>query len=231
MTGSSGSSGGQGGGNKVGNLLLAGGLALLLGVGVTVTIVTNLVPKPPVATPEPPPPASASTAIPPRTTGGNAPPPIRLDDKEELRGRDRDAVVLTVTAYGMPARIGIQATNDAEVLSRGNYAADRGVDAACLPDVQYPGACVSFIVTKRGATVTVTAGDARAGFWPILEYVRGAGCDIADGSKDESCTLSLAGDVDMTALYSGDYSGGKVQYPTCPVPRPPARNDWESRCR
>ncbi len=229
-----GSSGGQGGGyNKVGALLLAGGLAILIGAGtIIVDIPRDSATPAATAAPAAASPIAAATSAP----ASPPPPPPPMFDREALRGRDRNAVVLTITAYGMPARIGVQAANDSEVRSRGAFDAGLGVDYACNPDTQYPNPCVTYIVTQRGANVTVTAGDARAGLWPLLESLEGGGCKLTDGATDKSCTVTLAADIEMTARYYGEDSSGKHPFPKCPPNTAEYRarfpsSAWLARCQ
>ena len=115
--------------------------------------------------------AGAPTAPAAAPTSSNAAP--AAGSKESLRRGDPNATILTITAYGMPARVSVQAQNASEVKSQGMYDPGRGTDFACTPDTQYPNPCVTFIVVQRGAMVTVTAGDSRAGFWPVFSYLRG----------------------------------------------------------
>lgn len=148
-------------------------------------------------------------------------------DREKLREGHPDAVILTITAFGLPARIG------AEIADADNQKLDSGQVKTCTPDEIYPDPCVWYWVVKRGTAVAVSAGDSRAGYWPDLDFVQGPGCNLKGGSGvDQSCALTLESDVDLTAVYFGSESPGLAhyQYPTCPTQRsrPPA---WASRCR
>lgn len=147
-------------------------------------------------------------------------------DREALKEGNPDAVVLTITAYGLPARVSAQVTDS------DNQKIAQGYIKSCAPEDLFPEPCVSYWVVKRGATVTVTAGDSLAGYWPNLDAVTGPGCNLSGGGTDQTCTLNLLSDVDLTAVYSGGESPGLAhyQYPTCPTQRqrPPS---WASRCR
>ena len=86
---------------------------------------------------------------------------------------------------------------------------------------------------KKGAVVKLSAGDSKAGYWPVLESVRGPGCNLEENGKDQTCTITVVGDVEYTAKYYGGESPGKLHftYPECPTQRgnnPPA---WMSRCQ
>lgn len=147
-------------------------------------------------------------------------------DRDALReGYDEDAVLLTITAYGMPARVSATADNPDDSYSNGFV-------SSCPPDDIYPQPCVSYVLAKRGASVTVSVGDSRAGYWPVLDYVRGAGCDIVGNGRDQTCKISLSSDVDLVALYSGGENPGLSYYafPTCPTQRGAATSAWQSRC-
>ncbi len=233
------SSGGSGSGssgsyNKVGMLLLGGlglaGLIIFLGGG------DKDDPEPVVEATSAPTTVAAAPNVPvaTRQTSQTNPQPSGVD-KDALRLRDPNNVIVTVAAYGLPARVGITAQNDSEVKSRGVYVAGNA-NLACLPDAQYPNACVSYMVVPRGATVTVTAGDSRAGFWPVLDSLRGPGCEKAgNGDRDVSCTLTLAGDADFTATYYGDTTpSGRYVFPKCPVASErgsATTSPWIARCQ
>jgi hypothetical protein len=158
-------------------------------------------------------------------------------DKDALRRLDPNALLITLTAHGMPARVGIQAQNDSEVVSRGTFVLGK-MNTACIPETQYPAPCVSYMLVKRGATVNVQFGDSRAGFWPLFGYIRGGGCDReGGGSIDRTCSIIMLSDVDMTAMYYGDTTpSGRYQYPKCPVPEERSRpgatvEPWIARCQ
>lgn len=212
-SGGSGASGSGGSVNKVGLLLTAGaGLLLIMGGAIIVN-------DPEPADPEPVPTAQAAATATAMTSSQPTQPrnPPPLFDRNTLRGRDPNAIIITVAGYGLPARVGIQAANDDEVLARGAFDPAQGVERACKPQTQLPGPCISYMVVKRGASVTVTAGDARAGNWPALDYLRGAGCDIVGDGKDHTCRVTLGADADLEARFYGSESPGtKFQYPTCP---------------
>lgn len=235
---SSGSSGGgssNGGMNKVAAVLAGAlgivGLIIVLGGGgggsSDVTAKETVVPTTP-------PVAAATIAQPTRAPSATNAPPAGFD-KEQLRNRDPNAVIVTVTAFGMPARVGIEAQNAGEVRSRGMFVAGN-LNLACLPDAQYPNACVSYIVVQRGATVTVTAGNSRAGYWPILEKLSGGGCDrtAPNSDKDVTCTITVFQDADIVATYYGDTTpDGKYFFPKCPANRgaAAATSPWIARCQ
>jgi hypothetical protein len=155
-------------------------------------------------------------------------------EKETLRANYPNSVVITITAFGMPARVGIEAQNDAEVFSRGVYIAGN-TNLACLPDAQYPNPCVTYMVVQRGATVTVQAGNSRAGYWPILESLSGGGCDRpgTGDDRDITCTLTLFQDADISARYYGeDTPNGRYDFPKCPAGAAgSATSEWIKRCQ
>jgi hypothetical protein len=114
---------------------------------------------------------------------------------------------LTIIAYGLPARISptLQGTN--QVLN-GEFREQ------CTPEVQFPKPCIFDYKVKKGSSYTITAGDSRAGFWPVLASVSGPGCNLSGGSgRDVSCTIQVFADVEITAKYSN----GEVSYPVCPA--------------
>jgi hypothetical protein len=162
------------------------------------------------------------------TTAGKDPtvrpgPTQRPTPVDDLRG-DPDNVILTITANGMPARISAQATNPSvEVRQRQK--------ASCVPDDQFPGPCVTYYVAKRGTEMKITAGDSRAGYWPVLQGVHGGGCELPESSQDVSCTINLQSDVEVTATYYGsDTPNGTYVFPVCPAKRSSPQPSWASRC-
>jgi hypothetical protein len=231
--GSGGSSGSGGGAAKAGAVILAilggiTGLIILTGGGGDDA------------------PAAVGTTAPTQNTGGgnsaatvppsSSSPQTTGFDREALRGGDPEAVVVTVAAFGLPARVSVTADSPDDVISQGMFDPAEGVDFACLPDDQYPNPCVSFVVVKRGAAVTITAGNSRAGFWPNLDRLEGGGCTMPGTGTDTdvTCGFSAFQDADVIAYYYGDTTAsGKYLYPNCPVAsdrgnNPPA---WASRCQ
>ena len=174
----------------------------------------------------------------PAPTSAPANPTVRpssASGKDALRARFPDSAIVTIAAYGMPARVNIVAQNDSQVLSRGVYI-EGDVDLACLPDAQYPRPCVSYMIVPRGATVTVSAGEALAGPWPVLDSLKGPGCDQkGTGGRDVSCSVTAGGDMDFIATYYGqDTPNGRYDYPKCPaseVARLRAASPWAARCQ
>jgi hypothetical protein len=156
-------------------------------------------------------------------------------DKTTLR-LDPDAVIVAITAYGMPARVAIVVQNDGDRLSTGMFDPARGVNTGCLPDTQFPGPCVSYAVVRKGASVNITAGNSRAGFWPNLDFLRGPGCDLGrTGDRDHVCTITVSADVEFVAVYYGeDTPNGLYQFPKCPageaLERARASSQWARRC-
>jgi hypothetical protein len=135
----------------------------------------------------------------------------------------------------MPARVGITAADDSQVLSRGVYV-EGNLDLACLPDAQYPAPCVTYMIVKPSVNVTITAGDAQAGPWPVLDSLKGPGCDQKSaGSRDVTCTATAALDMDFVATYYGqDTPNGRYDYPKCPaseIARLRTTSPWAARCQ
>lgn len=242
-----GGSGGSAGGGRSGGLGRAGLIVLALLGGIAgIVIVTGITggsdDDPPAAVdPTPPPPgvtASTSTVTATATaTSGPTGRPTTSFDKEALRAGNPDAVVVTVAAYGLPARVSLVATNSDELLSQGMFDPGKGVDFSCLPDDQYPNPCVGYLVVTRGAEVTVTAGNSRAGFWGILDRLEGGGCSIpgSGGDQDTTCSFSAFQDADISAYYYGETTpSGRFDYPTCPVAAERgtyAATSWIARCQ
>lgn len=227
--GGSGSSGGSGGSsNKVGMLLLGAGLVAIIGLFGPRLVDGDDDDKAPKATPVPT--IAVSNGAPATQVPTSAPtarpgPTTRATPVDDLRG-DPNNAILTITAYGMPARVSA-AAEDPSISVRQRQ------KASCSPDDQYPEPCVTYYVAPRGTTLKVTAGDSRAGYWPALDFVRGAGCDLQGDGRDLTCIIALTGDVEVTAQYYGGENPGlfHYQFPTCPTQRgnnPPA---WAARCR
>mgnify|MGYP001000202368 CR=1 FL=1 len=67
-------------------------------------------------------------------------------------------------------------------------------------------------------------GDSRAGYWPVLDYVNGAGCNVsAPVIADFSCPFTLVSDTTVNAGYSGSEGsapGTIYRYPACPPSKP-----------
>ena len=166
-------------------------------------------------------PSAVAPTQPPSSSRPHAPAGV---NKEELKEGFDDAAVLVITAYGMPARVSAAADNPDEELS-GAFVKQ------CIPDDIFPEPCVSYLVVKRGASVTVQAGDSKAGYWPVLDSVSGA-CNLTGNGQDQTCTFTLYQDSDIVAVYSGGESPGlsHYQYPTCPTQRGNASAPWTSRC-
>ena len=227
-SGDGGSSGGLSGMNKVAMLLAGGTIAGLIGWFVF-----------PGGGEDKPAPQLASTTVAEATLphGGGAvaptvvpssPVPGRAGiDREALTAGYPDGALLTITAYGMPARVSAALENeDDSVFTRGTV-------KQCVPDEQFPDPCVYYWLVKKGTSATITAGDSRAGYWPSLESATGAGCNLAGDGLDHTCTITVAADVDIVATYYGGESPGLAHYtyPVCPTNRGPAPPAWASRCR
>jgi hypothetical protein len=179
--------------------------------------------------------AAGSGAAPTRPAGNATARPTTASPKDALRARFPGSVIVTVTAYGMPARVGITAADDSQVLSRGVYV-EGNLDLSCLPDQQYPAACVSYVIVKPGVNVTISAGEARAGPWPVFDSLKGPSCDQkGSGDRDVTCTATAAADMDFVATYYGsDTPNGRYDYPKCPaseIARLRASSPWAARCQ
>jgi hypothetical protein len=181
----------------------------------------------------PPQQVAGPTSVPPPTTRpAQTPNPQSIGfDREAIRRIDPNAVIVSITAYGMPARVGLQTQNSADQLSSGSFVPDRGVNVACLPDVQYASPCTSYVLVKKGATIVVSAGNSLAGFWPSLDHLRGPGCDIGKVSADRTCTVQASSDLDYVAVYYGSDSSGDYVYPRCPPNRGTSTSEWIRRCQ
>lgn len=230
MAGGSGSGGASSGGGSVNKTAL-----LLFGAGLTAIIAImgpRILPDDE-AEPEPEPapsvsvvagggekPVSSVTAAQPTRAQSSAPVRPIPDD---LRSDPNDAV-LTIVAYGLPARISATARDPAISLRQ-------RVREFCSPDI-YPEPCITDYVAKKGTVLTITAGDSRAGPWPVLDYVTGGGCNLKGNGDDLKCEITLTGDIQVEAWYYGEVSGAPAfQFPKCPPDKgsnPPA---WVSRCQ
>ena len=131
--GGSGSGGSSGGYNKVAALLIGaltiGGLIIFLAGGGG-----DDTPKDgPVATSAPVQAVVPSTAPAPTQRPSTTQAQPSGFDKNSLRLNDPNNVVLSITAYGMPARVSLQAVNAGDTKSNGSFDAGRGTNAACLP--------------------------------------------------------------------------------------------------
>lgn len=240
MAGSGSNRGGSGGGlsgaNKVAMAVAGGTLAGLIiwfnwpGGGAddvpaptpVVTVVNTIEPEPGDG-------VSGPTAAP-----ASAAPQAASADREAITAGYPEGALLTITAFGMVARVGATFEDEENsVFTRGMFARD--TTTQCVPDEQYPDPCIYYWLVKSGTVVTVTAGEALAGWWPSLEYVRGPGCDLTGNGLDQTCTLTLAADVELVATYYGGESPGNPHYtyPVCPTRRegPPAPPAWTARCR
>ena len=144
---------------------------------------------------------------------------------EELRGSP-DNVILTVTVYGMPGRVG------AEAIDR-NIEIRQRQKGSCSPDDQYPEPCVTYYVAKHGTEMRIYGGDSRAGYWPVLSSVSGAGCNLSEPFRaDFSCPVTLLSDIGVEARYYGSSTnGGTVFYPKCPAALGDSRPGWAARCQ
>ncbi len=233
---SSDGAGGSGGYNKVAALLLAGGLAIMATLivprvirqddSVPVATVTATA----AAAPEPNRPAAA-------TPSNTSPRGAQIADRTALvQGYPADSVVLSVVAFGMPARISATFEREADRYTSGLYISGSGGQHACSPDEQYPEPCIYYWVAHRNAALRLTAGNALAGFWPDLDSLRGPGCNIARTNADATCTLTLGADQQFEATYYGSQSGqGEYRFPVCPTGESRTRastlSTWVGRCR
>lgn len=234
-----GSGGGLSGASKVAIVIAGGTVAGLIGFFVVpdgddgddppptpaVTIVAT-------ATRPPEPDGSSSVVtVPPAATVVAKPSGI---DRKALTDGYPEGALLTITVFGMPARVGATFEDEANsVYTRGMFVRDPGT--ACMPDQQYPDPCIYYWLVKPGTNVTVTAGDSRAGYWPAFEAVHGPGCELVggdSGGQDVSCTLTLALDVEMVATYYGSERPGLAHYtyPVCPTQRGEQPPSWAARC-
>ena len=222
--GSSGSSGGNA--NKVGALLLGAGLlGLIILVG--------------------PGPFDGDDGgdAPPATTDGSAasgdggPPPTSAPAQPTARGASTarpsatlaptDEVVLRIVAYGLPARVSAH-------LRPGEEGMRTYFPKSCAPEEIFPDPCVAEYTVKKGTTVVVSAGDSLAGYWPGLKSLKGPGCDIVGPvPRDQECTLTLVGDVELVAVYVGSESPPAREFPYPECPHRPGNNlpAWLSRCK
>jgi hypothetical protein len=219
-SGGSGSSGGSGGGNKVAMLVGGGTLAGLIGWFVIYGGAGGSSDPTPTAVAVAPATATRSAPSGPATI-----PPASVA-KPTRTPSTPSGVTLTITAYGLPARVSATfADEDNDVL-------DHGTRAPCTPDELYPDPCVYYWVVRKDAAVTISAGDALAGYWPALDSVSGPGCDITGNGRDQTCTLTVSADIELVAKFSGGESPGLAHYvyPTCPTQRDRAPA-WASRCR
>ena len=225
MAGSDGGSGGSGGMNKV---------AMLLAGGTVVGLITwFLWPGGDDGKPTPTPATTVAVAtvpsggstVPTIPPGSSAPQPAGIDRKALTAGYP-DGALLTITAYGMPARV------SAIIEDEDNTVFTHGAIKQCVPDEQFPDPCVYYWLVKKGTPATITAGDSRAGYWPSLESVAGAGCDIKGDGVDHTCTITLSADADIVATFYGGESPGLAHYvyPVCPTNRGPSSPAWASRC-
>lgn len=227
--GGGGSSGGGGSANKVGALLLGGGL---------IAIIAILGPRAFDGDDDDPAPAPTAEGLPSGGGGAVTPAPTAQPTArpqpttrptqtadEELRGSP-DNVILTVTVYGMPGRVG------AEPIDRSIEIRQRQ-KGSCSPDDQYPEPCVTYYVAKRGTEMRIYGGDSQAGYWPALSSVSGAGCNVSGPLRaDFSCPVTLLSDMGVEARYYGDTTnGGTVYYPKCPASLGNSRPTWASRCQ
>lgn len=224
-----GASSGGGSSNKVAGLLLGGGLIAIIAIfGPRLADGDDDDPKPAPTSqghpsgggrPVTPAPTAQPTVRPQPTTR-----PTQTAD-EDLRG-DPNNVILTVTVYGMPGRVG------AEPLDRSLEIRQRQ-KGSCSPDDQYPEPCITYYVAKRGTAMRIYGGDSRAGFWPVLDTVTGAGCNVSGLlGADFSCPVTLLSDMGVEAHYSGSSTnGGTVSYPKCPANLGNVRPGWADRCQ
>ena len=166
--------------------------------------------------------ASEATAL---AAGSATAPPVRDVFVPIGTAENDDDAILTIVAYGMPARISA-APKDPSA-SMGST-----VREVCIPETQFPKPCITDYRVKKGTEVVITAGDSLAGYWPELESVEGGGCNITPGDKDVSCTLTLVGDVEVVAKYSGGENPGlwHYVYPTCPTQRGNSPPSWAKLC-
>lgn len=222
---------GFGGSNKVAALLIGTAAGLLAIFG------PPLLDDDDEPEPEPEPvPVESVIAVQPADSGAPAPPttvkspavvvPVPVATKppaDDLRG-DPNNVILTIVAYGMPARVSARPTNP-------NATVRERVREVCIPDTQFPNPCITDYVVPKGTEVVVTAGDSLSGYWSSLDSVTGGGCTIAGGTgRDQTCTFTVLSDIELEARYYGsDSTAPKFLYPACPprAQNPPA---WLSRC-
>jgi len=225
----SGSGGGNGSGvsmNKVAAVLTGAtlaGIILIMGPRIlpggededapTPSPVVSPAAQPTIAATRPP---ATAAAIPAQST------PALNDD---LRGGSEN-VILTIIAYGMPARISARAEDP-------TVAVKARVREQCIADVQFPNPCITDYVVRRGTVLIVEAGNSLSGFWPSLDYVRGSGCDLKESAADQTCRIQLDSDASVEAMYFGGESPGDphYQFPTCPTNRGNSPQPWMSRCR
>ncbi|MFN8617554.1 MAG: hypothetical protein U0837_10685 [Dehalococcoidia bacterium] len=214
------SSGGGSSANKVGALLLGGGLLAIIAIFGPRAFGDDDEQVQPAPTAEGLPSGGGSPLTPAPTAQPTARPqpttrPTQTAD-EELRGSP-DNVILTVTVYGMPGRVG------AETIDRSIEIRQRQ-KGSCAPADQYPGPCVTYYVAKRGTAMRLYGGDSQAGYWPAIDYVSGAGCSISRPLiGDFSCPFTLESDMSVEAGYygsEGSAPGTIYRYPNCPPSKP-----------
>jgi hypothetical protein len=213
-----GSAGGNGGtssgSNKVGKLLLGGGAAAIL-----TTIIIIFGPgggDAPPARPEPTAPVPSGGGAGPTVPSSGAPTHAPLPTMIPTAVGSEGEATLTIIAYGLPARIAPTHQGTNEVLN-GEFREQ------CTPEVQFPKPCIFDYKVKKGSAYTITAGDARAGYWSTLHSVSGPGCNLQGGSgQDVSCTIQVFGDVEITAKWATD----QLVYPACPANTGPIRPAW-----
>ncbi len=223
-----GGSGGGGGGRSVNKVALA-----ICGVGVAGLIIFFNPPggdDDPSGDDEPQPtaasiverPTTAPTVPAATTRAVQSAPPARPPGLQV----GPDEAVLTLIAYGLPARFSptLEGSNDT---LRGEFREQ------CTPDIQYPNPCIFDYVVKKGTNVTIHAGDSRAGLWPVLKSVRGPGCTLDGGDGRElSCTVTVGADMSFEAKYFGSQSvDSEYIYPACPKNRGNSPQGWMSRCQ
>lgn len=223
--------GGSNGFSKLAALLLGGGLLGILTIfGPRLGGDDSAPPPGPTRPPQDIPTVSGGNTAPPPPT--SVPEPTKATTGEmgspddDLRG-DPGNVILTITVYGLPGRVG------AELVDKGQEMRQRQAKA-CVADL-YPEPCITYYIVKPGTSLRITGGDARAGMWPVLEYFRGAGCNVEGPvSKDFSCQVVITSDTNAEARYYGDTTpSGRYSYPKCAKPgdRGNVLSAWMERCQ
>ncbi len=229
----SGSGAGDGGGGSSGvskliALLFGGGLVAILSIFGPRFVRDDDSPNPAPATPSPQSPVGNGAAV---TTAPTIQPAVRTPNptsapggEDDLRG-DPDNVIITVTVYGMPGRVSVEAADP-------SVAVRQRVKEVCSPDQIFPGPCVTSFVAKRGSPLLLIGGNALAGYWPTLAYARGAGCTIGEVSKDFRCPFTAMSDMSVEARYYGNTTpDDRYEYPKCPKNFGNVVPAWTSRCR
>ena len=162
--------------------------------------------------------------------------PLLLDrlNMERLRLLEFAPRLLQVDIYSEAPRWRVDYGADGDEIMKVTGNLERA--GACIGAEFFPEPCRNWMFVKKGARVTLTAGDSRAGWWSSLDRSEGsAECTTAQPYPRDTvqlCSFTMDSDRHISIYWSGGESPGLSHYvyPTCPTQRRPGARVFEAAC-